>query len=157
MMLVVDSSAIIGLAKVDRLDLLKNYSFVVPEAVYREVTVPNKPESAIIREFLVGRIRRPRNRDFVYELSRRLGLGESETIVLALELDAVAVLDDYLARKTARDLGVRVKGLLWILLDKKGRGHLQRIKPLLDRLIKNNFRISRRLYMRALELAKEIN
>ena len=58
MRLVVDSSAIIGLAKVGRLDLLKNYSFVVPEAVYREVTVPNKPESAIIREFLVGRIRR---------------------------------------------------------------------------------------------------
>ena len=47
MKLVVDSSAIMGLAKTNRLDLLKNYSFVVPGAVYREVVASNKPESII--------------------------------------------------------------------------------------------------------------
>jgi len=157
MKLVVDSSAIIGLAKINKLNLLKNYSFVVPEAVYREVVVPNKPESKMIEEILAGRILRSKNRGLVYELSRRLGFGESETIVLALELDAVAILDDSLARKTARGLGVRVKGLLWILLDKKRRGDLQRIRPLLDELIDKKFRVSKRLYRRVLELAGEMD
>ncbi len=88
-------------------------------------------------------------------LSRKLGLGESETIVLALELNAVAIIDDLLARKLARSLGVKVKGLLWILLDKKERGHLHRVKPILDRLISEKFRISQKLYKKVLELAKE--
>jgi len=92
----------------------------------------------------------------VNKLSKRLGLGESETIVLASELDAIAILDDSLARKIARSLGVRVKGLLWILLNKKEKGDLPRIKPLLDELIHKNFRISP-LYKKVLELAGEID
>lgn len=155
MRLVIDSSTIIGLAKINKLELLENYSFVVPEAVYKEVVIPDKIESEIIKKFLVGRILYPKDRDLVNRLSKRLGLGESETIVLALELDAIAILDDSLARKIARSLGARVKGLLWILLNKKEKGDLPRIKPLLDELIHKNFRISPRLYKKVLELAGE--
>jgi len=111
----------------------------------------------MIKEILAGSILRPKNRGLVYELSRRLGSGECKTIVLALELDAVAILDDSLARKTAGGLGVRVKGLLWILLDKKRRGDLQRIIPLLDELIDKKFRVSKRLYKRVLEMASEMD
>ncbi|MEX0568001.1 MAG: DUF3368 domain-containing protein [Candidatus Njordarchaeota archaeon] len=122
MKLVIDSSAIIGLAKIDKLGLLKNYSFVVSEAVYREVVVPDKPEYRIMGNILAGRVLRPKDRALVNKLSKRLGLGESETIALALELNTIAVLDDSLARKTARSLGVHVKGLLWIFSIRKRRG-----------------------------------
>jgi len=152
---VIDSSAIIGLAKVGLLEFLRNYDFVVSEATYNEVTVLGKPYSRIIADILRGRVLYPRNRDLVDRLSRKLGLGESETIVLALELNAIAIIDDLLARKLARRLGVKVKGLLWILLDKKERGHLHRVKPILDRLISEKFRISQKLYKKVLELAKE--
>ena len=68
---------------------MKNYDFVITEAVYRETVVPDKPVSKIIREILIGRVLYPKNRDLVDKLSRRLGFGESETIALAAELNAL--------------------------------------------------------------------
>jgi len=155
MKLVINSSAIIALSKVGLLELLSNYNIIVPEAVYKEVTTPEKPESSAIAKILRNHISRPKNRDLVNKLSENLGLGESETIALALEVKGIAVLDDQLARKIARKVGVKVKGLLWILIDKKRKGKLSSIKPILDRLIEKKFRISKRLYQKVLELVGE--
>jgi len=60
MRLVIDSSTIIGLAKINKLKLLENYNFVVPEVVYKEVVIPDKIESEIIKKFLVDKILNPR-------------------------------------------------------------------------------------------------
>ena len=49
-------------------------------------------------------------------LNRRIGMGESEAIVLAIELEAdYVILDDFAARKEAVRLGLNVKGTLGII------------------------------------------
>ena len=60
MRLVIDSSTIIGLAKINKPKLLENYNFVVPEVVYKEVVILDKIESEIIKKFLVDKILNPR-------------------------------------------------------------------------------------------------
>jgi hypothetical protein len=96
-------------------------------------------------------------KELIERLGEKLGKGESEVIALSLEEKSVAVLDDYVARKTARELGLKVKGTLGILIDAKKEGKIKELKPLLDELIKKDFRISKKLYEKALELAGELS
>jgi len=57
--LVADCSALIALATCDALSLLDRLfgDVVVPEAVYREAVVGNKPEAEQLRVYLNGRVR----------------------------------------------------------------------------------------------------
>ena len=53
---------------------------------------------------------------FVNALRRRVGKGESEAIVVALDIDAdFVILDDHAARSIALQLGLGVKGTLGII------------------------------------------
>ena len=66
-------------------------------------------------------------------LVTNLGPGETEVLMLALELDdAVVVLDDAFARRVAESLGLRFKGTLGLLLDAKREGLIPAIIPLLN-------------------------
>lgn len=72
-----------------------------------------------------------------------LGAGESEVLALALESsDAVAILDDALARQVATTVGVRFTGTLELLLDAKRAGLIQAVAPVLDELQALRFRIA---------------
>jgi hypothetical protein len=72
-----------------------------------------------------------------------LGPGETETLMLAMERpDAVAVVDDKLARWVAETLGLKFTGTLGLLADCKKAGLVDRVTPLLDRLQELRFRIS---------------
>ena len=63
------------------------------------------------------------------------GAGEIETLALALETaDAVAVLDDGLARDIAGALSIRFTGTLGLLLDAKEAGLISAVRPLLAQL-----------------------
>ena len=89
-------------------------------------------------------------------LQASLGLGESETIGLALEIDArLVILDERPGRWLAQSLGVPIIGTLGILLACKRRGILTAIKPCLDRLIELDFRVSSALYEAILKDAGE--
>lgn len=86
----------------------------------------------------------------------KLDLGESEAIVLANNIDAdLIIIDERKARRIAKDIGLNVTGTLGILVDAKQRGLVKELKPLLDKLIKNEIRISKILYQDILELANE--
>ncbi len=64
-----------------------------------------------------------------------LGAGETEVLAIALECqNPIAILDDAAARRTARGLGIDVRGTLGILLDAKKAGLIEGVSPLLDRL-----------------------
>ena len=76
-----------------------------------------------------------------------LGAGETETISLAIELGArLVILDDRPARRKAQSLGLPVIGILGVILSAKKRGLITAIKPCLDTLIQNDFRIAQPLY-----------
>jgi predicted nucleic acid-binding protein len=72
-----------------------------------------------------------------------LGPGEREVLALALESsDCVAVLDDKVARRSARRLDLPFTGTLGLLLDAKTAGLIETVAPHLDRLDGLNFHLS---------------
>lgn len=85
-----------------------------------------------------------------------LGAGEREALAVALELPgSLAVLDDGLARRFARLLGVRHTGTLGILLRAKERGLVSAIRLVLDDLAALRFRVDSVTRAAVLRLANE--
>ncbi len=84
-----------------------------------------------------------------------LGPGETEVLMLGLELDAVVILDDGLARRVAEGVGLKFAGTLGLLLDAKRAGHITAIRPLMEQLQALRFRISPQTWQTLLELAGE--
>jgi len=155
MKIVSNSSPLIALAKIEKLDILE-YDIVIPKAVFNETTEPEKEYMKELYEWGKDKVVDVRNRKAVEYLELILGNGEAETIVLSEELNADAVLiDDLKARKIARLRGLKVIGTIGVLLDAKERGRVHEVKPLLEVLMKNKIRISEELHDHALELANE--
>lgn len=72
-----------------------------------------------------------------------LGPGEREVLALALEQpEWVAVLDDKVARRSAKRLDIDFTGTLGLLLDGKSAGVIDTVAPLLDQLDNLNFHIT---------------
>lgn len=85
-----------------------------------------------------------------------LGMGEREVISLAVNIpDALAILDDGLARAYAKELNVAFTGTLGILLKAKQAGHLNILSPLLNQLNSLGFRIDSETQRFVLKLAGE--
>lgn len=134
------------LHQLDLLELLHSLSgqVLVPQAVVVELQVgrdsgidvpdPTRIEWIQVKDPTAGAALR---------LVVDMGPGESAVLALALEThDAIAVLDDALARATAEHLGLPVVGTLGILVQAKKRGLVPAVRPLLDRLEALRFRVS---------------
>jgi uncharacterized protein len=145
--LVCDTSPLQYLHQLGRLDLLPRLAakVIIPPAVVEELAIGKAagydvPVPAaldwieIIRPAAISAER----------LIGDLGPGETEVLMLAIERpDAVAVVDDKLARWTAETMNLKFTGTLGLLLDSKTAGFVDRVTPLLDRLEALRFRISR--------------
>ncbi|HEY6345574.1 MAG TPA: DUF3368 domain-containing protein [Bryobacteraceae bacterium] len=147
-----NSSPLIALAQISRLDLIYRLHtrVLVPPEVEREVrpTLPNLP--AWIGVKALSRPPEPR------VVSTTIGPGECEVISLGLEVNAERViLDDQPARRLAARLGLRVIGTLGLLLAAKDRGFVTRIKPELERLRDVQFFMDQDLYDRVIGQAGE--
>jgi uncharacterized protein len=157
---VVDTSPLIFLAKLNRLDLLEKGAdhVVAPQAVLQEVS--EQPDSAseeieaATRSWL--NVRTVKDRRLVDVLMADLGAGESEVIALALETQAYrVVIDDLDARRFAHRVGLSPVGTLGLLLAARLRGELPSLKVELDRLRKAGFRVSSSLALKFLHAAGE--
>ena len=99
-MIIGDSSALIALSVVNRLELLEQLyeNLYVSQAVFDEVTQVGRSQSDKLRRFLQNRVKR-------VELNLTqlgLGLGELEAITLYKKLDVeVLLIDDNRAKKYA--------------------------------------------------------
>ncbi len=89
-------------------------------------------------------------------LRQRLGPGESEAIALARELGGYILIDERSGIKEARELGLRIKSTLLMLLEAKESGLIAGVKVELDELIDSGFRCSDDLYQKTLALSKEL-
>jgi len=77
-------------------------------------------------------------------------------LMLALELpEAVAVLDDALARRVAEALNLRLIGTLGLLIDAKRKGLISAVEPWLDQLQALRFRLAPVTRNAVLKLAGE--
>ena len=89
-----------------------------------------------------------KNKRMVRALNDKLGMGESEAIVIAIEnLCDVVVLDDNVARREALRYGLNVKGTLGIIkkMFEEGLIHID-LDHLYHDLQKINFRVKRSIY-----------
>ncbi|MDY6781027.1 MAG: DUF3368 domain-containing protein [Cyanobacteriota bacterium] len=163
MIVVSDTSPIANLVVVGYIDLLPQLfsSVIIPEIVYQEL-LANGTEHLVTRtvtaaNWLEIRAANDRAQVTTLERDRHLDAGEANAIVLALELKATQLLiDERLGRSEAKRLGLRITGILGVLLAAKRQGLIENVRPILDRLIgEANFWMSNRLYDETLILAGE--
>lgn len=157
MILVADCSALVALAVCDSLDLLERLfdTVVVPEAVYREATQPDKKQAQILKVFLQGKVRRVNMQAYVY-LDAYADAGETEAMLLYKQLLANKLLiDDKRGRKVAKINKISTIGSLGVLLAAKERGLIPKIAPLLEQIEKSDIYLSRDLLATVLDLAGE--
>jgi len=148
---VADASPLIALQQIEPLGLLEVLfaEVYVPPAVAREVA-PRLVLPAWIRERALGQ---PIARDV---LRASLGAGESEAISLALEIHADRlIIDERAGRHVAEALGLRVAGVLGLLVLAKQRGLIPEVRSHLDMLLRTGFRADLDLVDRILQRAGE--
>ena len=153
-----NSSPLIHLAKIKKLDLLKDIfeRISIPKAVYDECVVENFKEANEIKESEWIIVKKIKNEDLKKALSIYLDDGEAEAITLAIEEKAdLILLDDYDAREVARKYGLNITGVIGILLKAKYIKKIRRVKPYLEKLRKTGFWINDDLFSKILRGAKE--
>ncbi|MCP5007714.1 MAG: DUF3368 domain-containing protein [Planctomycetes bacterium] len=142
-----NSSPIIHLSKIERLNLLRDYfqEIVIPEAVYRECITEGKGRCEIELIKNADYIKRTLVKDnkLVRLLQSTLDDGESEAIALSLEVQAsLILLDDSEAREKARLYGLKITGIIGILLRAKRERKIPSLKDELKQLKETGFWIA---------------
>lgn len=162
MIVISDTTPLISLMKIQSLDILEKMykEIIIPKAVYDEliINMDYQSEIDIIQKwtFFQTKIVKENLSVSLLQKQLKLDLGESEAIVLANSIDAdLIIIDERKARRIVKDIGLNVTGTLGILVEAKQRGLVKELKPLLDKLIKNEIRISKKLYQDILELVNE--
>lgn len=158
-MVIADSSTLIHLAAIDRLDLLREFygEIVVPEAVWLESVLQRAGKPG------VERIEEARREGWIavepitekplrLSLTQALDEGEAEVLTLAIERQAsLVLLDETEARRVAGTFGIPKTGVIGILIRAKAEGRIPSIGPELDKLrIRAGFWIARELYRKVL-------
>ena len=86
-----------------------------------------------------------------------IDLGEKAAIALALDVPgSLLILDDEKARHAAERFHLTITGTLGILVKAKKAGLLQSIKPLIDKIMETDFRLSSTIVQQALAEAGEV-
>ena len=164
MLVVSNTSPLLNLALVGRLSLIREQfgNVVVPSVVREELQLESDlPGAYELRQaFSEGTIvtdEHSGGSGVQRSLSLTLDLGEASAIALALDRHAEWILlDDLDARHTAAALGLRVTGVVGIVLRAKRDGSIDCVEAELHRLRdKAGFRLGSRLIAEALRAAGE--
>ena len=142
-MIVSDNTTLIILNNLERLNLLKVFNQVyIPQKVYEEV---NFKKDFILPDFI--KVKRIETNELYFCLTKLLDEGESEAITLAKELNLPLIIDEKKGRKIAKNLNIKIIGLLGILYLNYQKSFITKgeIKSFLDDAINNGYRISQRL------------
>ncbi len=144
-----DTSTLILLHKIEELSILYN--------VYGEIITT--PE--VVDEFgeeLPSWLKVQSVADKKYQklLETQIDYGEASAIALAMEFsDVLLLLDDLKARKLAKKLQLKFTGTLGVIYKAKQMNVIEKVKPILDKLLLSNFRISDQIVQEILKLSNE--
>lgn len=161
MIVVSNTTPLIGLASIQRFDLLQQLfgEIYIAQAVYNETVVGGHEIGGAKYEVATAKWIKTipvRDRLAVEVLLDELDLGESETIVLAREVDADWVLmDEKKGRMKLTQLRLPKIGTVGILLKAKQVGLLQTIRPDLEKLRSQGFSLSQAVFDAVLKQANE--
>ncbi len=114
MIVVSDTSPITNLLKIGKIDLLQQIfgEVIIPVGVYEELTrIPAQKEK--IENINWIKKHNARDETLISNLLKLLDKGESESIALAIELDAdYLLIDERKGRKVANEYGLTITGIL---------------------------------------------
>lgn len=144
-----DTSTLILFHKIDEFNLLQK--------VYLElITTPQIAEE--FGEKLPDCIKIQSVSDKKYQnfLETQVDYGEASAIALATEFDDVLLLlDDLKARKLATLLNFKITGALGVIQKAKQMAIIDKVKPLIDKLLLTDFRIADNIIEEILNLNNE--
>ena len=146
-MVISDTSSVSNLLQVGQIDLLRRLfgSVVITPAVRRELFVLETQQHSLTGLTWL-KVEAPSNHKLVMQLLTELDLGESESIALALERDAeYLIIDEYRGRMIAETYGIRIVGVLGLLIKAKQEGLIPSVKDEVDKLLRIGFRLSKGL------------
>ena len=158
MVVVADTSPLIYLSRAGVLELLKALfgEVVVPQAVWVEV-VDQRPSTPGLDALTNARWIRVVDSEAP---TTDLGLdpGETAAILLAEGLHAeLLLIDERMGRRVAEARGLAVRGTLGVLVQARRTGALPALRPVLEQLVGDGFRISPALLREALAAVGEHN
>lgn len=144
MLIAADTSALVALSSISRLDLLRRFGPEVwlPPAVVKELITDGEGwENAhqAQEEFAKGEWLLPWSTEFtrLAPSSKKLGQGEIEAVSLALQLKGTCFIDERRGKAFAACHGVPVIGAPGILCRCKREGVLVEVKPLLIAMLQH--------------------
>ena len=161
-LVVADSGPLIIWARLGRLNLLRTVcgEIWVPTSVeYEVVNDPRRPGAAAVLTALTnGLLVRPpplENDDLQTTRYPTLGPGESAAIRLAIRLKCPVLIDEKRGRAVAKAHKIPVIDTLGVLLTARQRGHIDRIKPVLEQMAEMKYFTSAALYEAVLQKSGE--
>lgn len=163
MIIISDTTPIISLIKIQRLDLLEKLfgEVLIPEAVFRELTTNEtfKNEATIVKSSKFIKTSPIKNKKSLEILQAASGLddGESEAIILADELKSdVLIIDERKGRKVAQNLGIVITGTVGILIQAHYENMIseKEVKICFEYLKNSSIRLSDSLIQEALSIMK---
>lgn len=134
-----DTSCLILLEKLNKLELLKS---IFRKVIVTQVIADEFEKS--IPDFI--EIENPKDENYQRILESFLDPGEASAIALALEKEnPLLIIDDYKARREAKQLRIKYTGTLGILIVAKEKGWINSVTEILDDIKRTNFRICEKL------------
>jgi len=144
-----DTSTLILFHKIDE--------FILLQKVYGElITTPEiaKEFGEVLPDWIkIQSVADKKYQDFLYT---QVDYGEASVIALASEFeDVLLLLDDLKARKLAARLNFRITGTLGVIHRAKQMKIIDKVKPLIDKLMLTDFRIADNVIEEILKLNNE--
>lgn len=159
MIVISDTSPITNLLQVNQLHLLEKLfgKVVITMQVYSELSELTCQKAEIDKLNWLS-VSEPHNAQLIHDLEKHLDIGEASSIALALEIHAdFLLIDERKGREEAEKRGLKITGVIGVLLRAKNEKHILEIKPILDKLQQEaGFRIHPSLYQRVLEISGEV-
>jgi uncharacterized protein len=159
-LIISDTSTLIHLASINRLDLLIEFfdQVTIPPAVWREVVEEGQGRAGALEVEQAHRagwidIAEATDVALLRLLKRDLDDGEAEVIAIAIEQEAdLVLLDETDARAIADLYKLSKTGVIGLLIRAKQEGYIELLKPELDKLLHHGgFWIEKGLYHKVLE------
>ena len=143
-MIISDSTALIILFDLDRIELLENLFEVVyiTPIILEEISIKYP---VVLPSFMQVEVLK--DDELFNSLKMLLDLGESEAIALAKEMDLSIIIDEKRGRKIAKGMRLKVIGLLGVVYLNVKKGFLTKDEAIsfLDDAVNHGYRISQKM------------
>jgi len=153
MIIISDTSSITNLLQIGLIDILHVLygEITITPAVRRELYHLPEQEKQIEQIDWI-KVKSPQDQGLIVQLLEKIDLGEAESIVLAIEEKAkYLIIDEFKGRLIADSYGIKIVGILGVLIQAKKEKVIQDVKPHIDQLIAIGFRLDKKLIEKVLK------